>query len=112
MIVGDLNASPVEGEGIRSSIESLVRHASVAQSEAPKSKGGSLNKPESPYASTHTAYWGMRADYVLFSKFGLNVSGSGVFWPTADSDLYRLIKDRESSSDHRLVWVDLKLTGK
>jgi hypothetical protein len=51
----------------------------------------------------------MRADYVLPST-SLEVKGSGVFWPKPDDPLFRLIKDRKSSSDHRLVWVDLTVT--
>ena len=51
----------------------------------------------------------MRADYVLPST-PLNVMGSGVFWPKSDDPLFRLIKDRQSSSDHRLVWVDIAVT--
>jgi len=37
----------------------------------------------------------------------LGVFGGGVFWPTKTSNEYRLIKDRNASSDHRLVWLDL-----
>ena len=51
----------------------------------------------------------MRADYVLPST-SLYVTGSGVFWPKPDEPLFRLIKDRQSSSDHRLVWVDITVT--
>lgn len=52
----------------------------------------------------------MRADYVLPSKVGFNIINSGVFWPEKDSKEYRLIKDRQASSDHRMVWLDLALT--
>jgi hypothetical protein len=51
----------------------------------------------------------MRADYVLPSKSGITVKGSGVFWPTKQENTYRLIKDRSASSDHRLVWLDLRI---
>ncbi len=52
----------------------------------------------------------MRADYVLPSTYGFNIIDSGVFWPTKESEDYRLVKDRAASSDHRLVWVDLQIT--
>ena len=52
----------------------------------------------------------MRADYVLPSTFGFIVKKSGVFWPQQNEDTYRLIKNRQASSDHRLVWVDVELT--
>ena len=41
--------------------------------------------------------------------YGFEVKASGVFWPHKDSDLYRLVEDRNASSDHRLVWVSLML---
>ena len=67
--------------------------------------GGKQQSPDNPFGTYHTASWGMRADYVLPSK-NLKVSDSGVFWPGKEDELYRLVKDRNTSSDHRLVWVD------
>ena len=64
---------------------------------------------EESYSSRFTAYWGARADYVLPSRKGLTVQGGGVFWPVKASPLNRLVKDRQSSSDHRLVWMDIVL---
>jgi hypothetical protein len=52
----------------------------------------------------------MRADYVLPSTFGFIIKKSGVFWPQQNKNTYRLIKNRQASSDHRLVWVDVELT--
>ncbi|MFT4952681.1 MAG: hypothetical protein ACI9A0_002347, partial [Pseudoalteromonas tetraodonis] len=37
----------------------------------------------------------------------LTIKDGGVFWPKKQSELYRLIKDRNASSDHRMVWLDL-----
>ena len=54
----------------------------------------------------------MRADYVLPSAFGLETVGSGVFWPKKDEALAPLVTQTDespSSSDHRLIWVDLKI---
>ncbi|KTF05779.1 hypothetical protein MGSAQ_002725, partial [marine sediment metagenome] len=45
----------------------------------------------------------------LPSRYGFDVHDAGVFWPAKTSDLYRLVKDRAASSDHRLVWVSLSL---
>lgn len=109
VIMGDLNASPVEGDGIRSGIKALVEHEHVASKKAPSSLGGKQNKPTSAYAASHTAQWGMRADYVLASEFGIAIKNQGVFWPQSGSELFRLVKDRKSSSDHRLVWVNVSL---
>ena len=51
----------------------------------------------------------MRVDYVLPSQ-GWEIVASGVFWPAKDDPLRRLVGDGEEavSSDHRLVWVDLR----
>ena len=109
VIAGDLNASPDEGDGINSGIQGLLEHSLVNDSIVPQSEGGSVHTPDNPYSAQHTAEWAMRADYVLPST-SLNVMGSGVFWPKPDEPLFRLIKDRQSSSDHRLVWVDITFT--
>jgi endonuclease/exonuclease/phosphatase family metal-dependent hydrolase len=109
VIAGDLNASPDEGDGIKRGIQGLLVHHLVNDSIVPQSEGGSVHTPDNPYSAQHTAEWAMRADYVLPST-SLNVTGSGVFWPKPDDSLFRLIKDRQSSSDHRLVWVDIAVT--
>jgi endonuclease/exonuclease/phosphatase family metal-dependent hydrolase len=109
VIAGDLNASPVEGDGIKSGIQGLLEHSLVNDSIVAQSEGGSVHTPDNPHSAQHTAEWAMRADYVLPST-SLNVTGSGVFWPKPDEPLFRLIKDRQSSSDHRLVWVDIAVT--
>jgi hypothetical protein len=45
---------------------------------------------------------------VLPSK-GLKIKRSGVFWPTREDPLFRLTGEFPfPSSDHRLVWVDLR----
>jgi hypothetical protein len=95
------------------------------QDPRPESAGGAAahsggaNASHRGPAAQDTADWrddpgpgNMRVDYVLPS-IGLEVTGSGVFWPLAVSPLARLIaKDptggrRPVSSDHRLVWVDI-----
>lgn len=110
VIVGDLNSSPVEGNAYKEGIGNLLMHPRVDSSFTPQSAGGKAHSPDSPYAATHTAGWRMRADYVLPSKSGFKVLSSGVFWPAKGQPFYELIADRAASSDHRLVWVKLKLT--
>lgn len=109
VIVGDLNASPDEGDGIKVGIQELLGHPLVSDAMAPQSEAARLHTPNSQYSAQHTAKWGMRADYVLPST-SLTVKRSGVFWPQSDDPLYHLIKDRKSSSDHHLVWVDILLS--
>lgn len=109
VVVGDLNASPIEGDAIRSSITGLIDHQLVNSSCVPSSQGGQGARPGNPNGASHTAAWGLRVDYVLPSKALLKVTRCGVFWPTQDNPLARLVGKRGSSSDHRLVWVDLKV---
>lgn len=109
IILGDLNASATEGDAINSGIAALLNHENI-QDPLPKSNGAKVHSAENPLASYHTAYWRMRADYVLPSKVGLKMISSGVFWPEKNSKEFRLIKNRQASSDHRMVWLDLILT--
>jgi hypothetical protein len=110
VVLGDLNSSPVEGGAYKEGIGNLLMHPRVNSSFTPQSEGGKLHSPDSPYGATHTAGWRMRADYVLPSKSGFKVLSSGVFWPATGQPFYELVADRAASSDHRLVWVKLKLT--
>ena len=107
VILGDLNASNVDGDALTTGIDNLLNHPKVQDSK-PISKGGQQHSPDNPNAAQHTAFWRMRADYVLPSTFGLTVINSGVFWPATTDENYRLIKDRKASSDHRLVWLELE----
>ncbi|MDO6746977.1 endonuclease/exonuclease/phosphatase family protein [Gilvimarinus sp. 1_MG-2023] len=107
VIVGDLNASATEGDGRRVMMQRLLNHPRVYDPK-PASPGASAARPDQPGSEYHTAAWGMRADYVLPSQ-SLTAQASGVFWPTPEEPLHYLVKDRQSSSDHRLVWVDLLL---
>ena len=112
IIMGDQNASSVEGDAIMTKksqgIIALLNSDKI-QDSLPKSIGGQNHSNENINSMHHTAYWGMRADYVLPSTVGFTIKKSGVFWPQKNEDTYRLIKDRQASSDHRLVWVDVEL---
>lgn len=107
VVMGDLNASPDEGDSIKSAIQNLLTHPFVDSSCTPTSQAGRLLRPDNTFAAQHTAAWGLRVDYVLPSKLGLSVKQCGLFWPTEDDPQQALIATRKASSDHRLVWVDL-----
>ncbi len=109
VILGDQNASPVEGDAISEGIRSLLAHPNVNSDLIPASNGGSLHSPNNSQAKNHTAFWRMRADYVLPSHTGFKVLNAGVFWPAIGEPLSELVEKRESSSDHRLVWVRVGL---
>ena len=108
VILGDQNASDVDGDAMSAGINSLLTDTNI-QDPKPVSAGGKANNKDNPHSANHTAYWRMRADYVLPSTTGWNIKDSAVFWPMANEDTFSLIKDRQASSDHRLVWVDLEL---
>ena len=120
-VLGDLNADPFDGEARRDAINGLLSHPRVqdpmpASDGAPEAalSGGADATHLSP-AAQDTADWrdepgpgNMRVDYVLPST-GLNIVGSGVFWPKKSHPLARLIVPgeyrgrRPATSDHRLV---------
>ncbi|WP_420935366.1 endonuclease/exonuclease/phosphatase family protein [Alteromonas sp. A081] len=107
VVMGDFNAAD-KGDKYRAGvIEQLIENPLVASDTVPKSLGGAESF-DSEYSDRFTASWGARVDYVLPSK-GLNVLSSGVFWPSRKSELYRLVENRNASSDHRLVWVSISL---
>jgi len=107
VILGDQNSSATEGNSRKEAITALLSSELTNDDRVPQSVGGDQHKRQNPLSKHHTAYWGMRADYVLPSSFGFKVINNGVFWPTKNSETYRLIKDRAASSDHRLVWSEL-----
>ena len=110
IVLGDLNADPKRGAGDRTAIGALVGHPSI-NDPGPRSPGAG----DRPMA---TADWPrdkgpgpMRVDYVLPSS-SLTVAGGGVFWPAPSNPLARLVNRkgrRHTSSDHRLVWVDIEV---
>ena len=109
VLLGDLNASPVEGDSRRAAITALLDHPAVDAGFVPTSAGGSAARPGNPDAPAHTASWGQRADYVLPSRAGWAVQGGGIFWPAPREAGAELVSERAVSSDHRLVWLDLRL---
>lgn len=110
VVLGDLNADPEKGDGDQATVGALAAHARV-QDVRPTSPGAAAVG-----SSTDTADWpekdgpgNLRVDYVLPSV-DLTVTGSGVFWPEPDDPMAKLVgvkKGRQTSSDHRLVWIDI-----
>ncbi|QEG00496.1 hypothetical protein Mal15_45660 [Stieleria maiorica] len=90
VVMGDLNADPIDGSGRRESIIRLLSHPRVRDVHQSKTADFGRNGP-------------MRVDYVLPSS-DLDVVDGGVFWPTEDDPQSTWIK----ASDHRLVWIEVK----
>lgn len=123
VILGDMNADPVDGGSIEGTIQQLLKHPRVNADAVPQSGGakeaaddqGGLNADHKGAPEFDTADFpdksvgNLRVDYVLPSK-DLDVVGKGVFWPSRADDLARLVRmsPEVATSDHRLVYVDLK----
>jgi len=112
VIMGDLNADPVDGDSPIGTIDQLLQSPLVnplptTGSWIPKSNGGKVHhqkKGDKGDPAYDTSFFGKRIDYVIPSK-NMEVVGSGVFWPVEGEALYELVKEKRAS-DHLLVWVD------
>ena len=133
VIAGDQNSDPLDGDSIPGSAQQLLEHPLVNTKVTPSSAGaaeqsalqGNANTlhlsdpafdtadffdgfPPAPFGS---APGNVRADYVLPRK-SLRITDAAVFWPTSDDPLFPLVGTFPfPSSDHRLVWVDVRVPG-
>jgi len=122
--MGDQNADPVDGDSVNGAINQLLdspwiqdpKPTSAGAVEAALLQAGAnLTHSGDPAYDTadfndNPAPGNLRADYVLPSRWGLTVKGSGVFWPVRADPLSRLTGEFPfPTSDHRLVWVDLRM---
>ncbi|MCD4534453.1 endonuclease/exonuclease/phosphatase family protein [Nocardioides sp. cx-169] len=123
VVAGDQNSDPADGDSVEGAILQLLDHPRVRDPrpssrgavEAAALQGGANTAHESdPRFDTADfsdvpAPGNLRADYVLPSR-GLKVRAAGVFWPVRADPLSRLTGEYPfPSSDHRAVWVDLRL---
>jgi uncharacterized protein YjiK len=108
VIVGDLNADPVDGDSSFAGITSLTTSAFVDTTITPQSTGSLEQVPGSfNNRAQKTSSFNLRADYALPSVAALDLIQAGVHWPKlGDATSYLL-----AASDHRSVWVDLDLAG-
>jgi len=126
VIMGDQNSDPLDGDSVPGAAQQLLEHPRVNTSLTPSSPGG----PEQAAAQgganlTHrgdpafdTADFAdvpgpgnLRADYVLPSG-NLRMLDARVFWPLSTDPLFRLVGVFPfPTSDHRLVWVDVRVGG-
>ena len=132
VIAGDQNADPYDGDSTDDAIDQLLDSFWISD-PAPTSAGGveaaaqgganaaHIGDPAldtADFNDTIGASGNLRADYVLPSRW-LRVTDSGVFWPTADDPASRLTGAFEfaqyqrdgigfPTSDHRMVWVDIR----
>lgn len=112
VVLGNLNADPSDGAGLRDGIAGLLASPRL-QDPRPESAGAAAaaSPGHAGAAALDTADWdeagpgNLRVDYVLPSA-DLRVAGSGVFWPAPGAPLAETVA---VASPHRLVWVDLAL---
>ncbi|MGF1652938.1 MAG: endonuclease/exonuclease/phosphatase family protein [Actinomycetales bacterium] len=124
VIAGDQNSDPLDGDSIPGSIDQLldlrvvntrVTPASDGAVEATDLQGGANATHRSdPRFDTadfaDNAPGNLRADYVLPSR-DLRIRDAGVFWPVSADPLAALTGTFPfPSSDHRLVWVDVRVS--
>lgn len=124
VILGDQNSDPVDGDSVPGAIQQLLEHprivdplpasdgaveAAALQGGANATHGGDPRYDTADFADT--APGNLRADYVLPSR-QLRPVGAGVFWPVRSDPLSRLTGEFPfPTSDHRLVWVDVRVPG-
>jgi hypothetical protein len=125
VIAGDQNSDPLDGDSIPGAAQQLLDHPLINDGHTPSSEGAveqaalqgganasHLSDPAFDTADfADTAPGNLRADYVLPRK-NLHILDSAVFWPTTDDPHFGLVGVFPfPSSDHRLVWVDVRVPG-
>jgi hypothetical protein len=123
VIAGDQNSDPLDGDSIPGAIQQLIEHPLVNTKVTPSSEGaveqdalqGGANLTHLSDPAFDTADFSdfapgnLRADYVLPRK-QLQITDTGVFWPLSTDPLFPLVGTWPfPSSDHRLVWVDVRV---
>ncbi|MER7892157.1 endonuclease/exonuclease/phosphatase family protein [Micromonospora sp. NPDC094482] len=124
VVAGDTNSDPYDGDSVPGAAQQLLDHRWINANGTPSSSGaaevsalqGGANIAHRSEPAYDTADFAdvpgpgnLRADYVLPSR-GLTVSDGGVFRPSASDPLSRLTGTFPfPSSDHRLVWLDVRV---
>ena len=114
IVLGNANFDPVDGNGLRDSMEAFLNRADL-QDPAPRSEGGAFAADPDHMGdpSLDTADW---PDYApgnlwvsyVFPAMDWTVGDAGVFWPApSDPDAKLLGDDGLAAGPHRLVWVDV-----
>jgi len=124
VIAGDQNSDPFDGDSIPGSAQLLLEHPLINTKITPQSDGAveqsalqggaNLTHVGDPRFDTADfldvpAPGNLRADYVL-PRRNLPIEAAEVFWPESTDPLFRLVGTFPfPSSDHRLVWVDVRI---
>ncbi|PSK98682.1 endonuclease/exonuclease/phosphatase family protein [Haloactinopolyspora alba] len=123
VVMGDQNSDPLDGDSVDGAIGQLLDHPrmydplpmSDGAAEAARLQGGANDEHRGdPRYDTadfadDPAPGNLRVDYVLPSR-QLRPAGAGVFWPERSDPLSELTGEYPfPTSDHRLVWADLRV---
>jgi myo-inositol-hexaphosphate 3-phosphohydrolase/phosphodiesterase/alkaline phosphatase D-like protein len=129
VIMGDQNADPLDGDSYNNAIRQLLLNPNINTNFIPTSPGApqqatlqgqaNNNHKGNPAFDTadfsDTAPGNLRTDYVLPST-DLQISNSGVYWPSNTDANFPLVGTFNSSlpggfpsSDHRLVYADVQV---
>ena len=124
VIAGDQNSDPYDGDSVPGAAQQLLDNPRVNTTHPPTSEGGpeaavlqgganATHRSDPAYDTADFADntpGNLRADYVLPSK-GPRITGSGIFWPVRSDPLFRLTGNYPfvPTSDHRQVWVDVRM---
>jgi hypothetical protein len=127
VVMGDQNADPFDGDSVAQAAQQLLENPRVNTSLTPTSPGGPEQAVDQGGANVNhrgdpafdTADFvdvpgpgNLRADYVLPSG-NLRLLDGAVFWPLSTDPLFRLVGVFPfPTSDHRLVWVDVRVPGR
>lgn len=120
IILGDQNADPLDGQSYDRAINQLLTSPRIKASPVPTSAGGpqaaqlggGANDSQKGDPATDTAAFGqfgnLRVDYVLPSA-DLDLTAGHVFWFADTEPLFKLVTHDEYPSDHRAVYIDIRL---
>jgi hypothetical protein len=123
VIAGDENSDPFDGDSIPGSAQQLLDHPLINTRKTPDSKGaveqsklqGGANDSHIGNPKYDTADFAdstpgnLRVDYVL-PRNDMKITKSAVFWPLMKDPLFRLVGVFPfPSSDHRLVWIVVRI---
>jgi hypothetical protein len=121
IILGDLNADPLDGDSYSDAVNQLLTHPRIDVSVIPTSPGApeqsslqggaNMNHQGNPAYDTadfpDNSPGNLRVDHVLGSRNGFQPLAGAVFWPLKNDATFNLI----SASDHRLVRMDFYVTA-
>ena len=122
VIAGDQNSDPFDGDSIPGSAQLLLDHPLINDRFTPSSEGaveqsqaqGGVNLTHRSDPAFDTADFSeppgnLRADYVL-PRVNIKIVDGEVFWPLSSDPLFRLVGTFPfPSSDHKLVWIDVRV---